>query len=384
MDPRNVLLLASGRDLIEASEAAVRAGAGRGLTVLPPCDPRSLNGSLSNAAAVVLELDFDRSDALSGFADLARHAPSGCKLIAAARNARSETVRDLFRSGAADVLTGPFTAQAFGESLRDALASGEPPRGKVVAVLKAAGGVGATTVAAGLAASLQTPRKGGRAGRRTAVLDLDLQFGDLALAFDAEPRHTVLDALASRQRLDRTYLEGLLTDTEDGVRLLAAPPGVTPLDAMDAATGHRLIADAAAGHDLVLIDLPATWTDWTAPVLQAADAIVLVVGPTVAGAAGARRVLTLLAEAGVGAEVLLVVNRCAGLLDGRERAGRIARAIDLEPVAVLPEDAAAAKAADRGRPVTAFAPSSGLAKALDRAAQALDARLFAPAAIART
>ncbi|HYF22063.1 MAG TPA: hypothetical protein VD929_01570 [Caulobacteraceae bacterium] len=383
--PASVLVLAGGRDLIEASQALGRRAPETTVAVAAPCDPRSLNGALSNARAVVMEVDLGLPGALEGFGDLARAAPDGCKLIAAARNAAGEDVRALFRSGASDVLTAPFNLQALSEAVTEALARpAAPAAGKVVAVVKGAGGSGATLVAANLAAALAQPsRKPARPARRTAILDLDLQFGDAAVAFDAQPRHTVLDALKSRARLDASFFDGLLTDTQEGVRLLAAPPSLLPLDAIDAATAVRLVEEARAAHDLTFVDLPAAWTDWTAAVLNAADLVVLVTGATVSGATGARRVLDGLAEIGAPAEVMLVLNRGGGLLDGRDRAAKIARVLEVEAAVMLGEDSAALKAADRGRPVVVAAPSSRLAKELQAAAARLDARLFAPAPVAR-
>jgi len=377
-EPASVLILAGGRDLIEASQAMGRRAPETAVAVAAPCDPRSLNGVLTGARAVVMELDLGLPGALEGFGDLARAAPDGCKLIAAARNAAGEDVRALFRSGASDVLTAPFSVQALSEAVTEALARpAAPAAGKVVAVVKGAGGSGATLVAANLAAALARPsRKPARPARRTAVLDFDLQFGDVAVSFDVQPRHTVLDALKSSSRLDASFFDGLLTDTEEGVRLLAAPPSLLPLDAMDAAAAVRLVEEARAAHDVTFVDLPAAWTDWTAAVLNAADLVVLVTGATVSGATGARRVLDGLVEIGAAAETMLVLNRGAGLLDGRDRAAKIARVLECEAAVVLAEDSAALKAADRGRPVVSAAPSSRLAKDLQAAAARLDERLF--------
>jgi pilus assembly protein CpaE len=373
-----VLVLAGGQDLLDAAGHAARRLPGASVAVMAPCDPRTLNGALSGAQAVVAEIDLGRGDALAELNELIRRAPDGCRIIAAPRNADGEDVRLLFRSGAADVLVAPFTAEAVHAAVAEQLRAPQPARtGKVVAVLKAAGGAGATTLTANLAWLMREAPGAKGPSRRTAVLDFDLQFGDAALAFDVQARHGVLDALQAGEKLDASFFEGVLTEADAGLRVLAAPTSLVPLDAMDGGSAQRLTRHAAASHDVTFVDMPAAWTDWTAPVLAAADLILLVAPATVAGAAGARRVLDALVETGVHTQTLLVLNRVPQGLDARDRAARIGRALDRTPAAVLPEDGVAAKAGDKGALVADAWPKSALSKALRAAAAEIEARLSA-------
>jgi MinD-like ATPase involved in chromosome partitioning or flagellar assembly len=97
----------------------------------------------------------------------------------------------------------------------------------------------------------------------------------------------------------------------------------------------------------------------------------------VAGAAGARRVLEALAETGVHTPVLLVLNRVPQGFDAKDRAAKIGRVLDRVPTAVLPEDAVASKAGDRGELVADAWPKSALSKALRTAAAEIETRLSA-------
>jgi Flp pilus assembly CpaE family ATPase len=248
--------------------------------------------------------------------------------------------------------------------------------GRLVSVIKAAGGAGATMVAANLAARLA---RGGawpnRSGRSTALLDLDLQFGDAHLALDLAPKASLLDLLRAPDRLAPRLLPGALTDHPSGVRLLARPAGVLPLEAVSAAFADRLADAAQAAFERTIVELPSIWTDWTLQLLRRSDRVVLVSTATAAGALGARRALEALDRAGVGRPVFFVLNRLNGVAEMVERAPRLARTLHLAMGAALPFEPAAAQAADSGRLVVEAWPHTRLAKALHNAAARLDQQL---------
>lgn len=375
---RHVLVVGSDPELLQGVGQAIRGIRNVSLEIARGENLRSLSGKAASAAAVVLQVDLASPEAIERFQVLAWTARDG-KVVAAARGAEGEQVRRLFRAGAADVMTGPFDGESVRNCLHELLQATPgvgPLNGSIVAVVKGCGGAGATTVGLNVAAALAGgDAKRARPPRSTAVLDLDLQFGDADVALDLSPRSTVVDVLRARERVDPRFLEGVMAEHASGLKLLAAPPSLVPLEAMNADFALDLVEHAAAGFERVIVDLPGAWSDWTVPVLGRSDLIVLVTAPTVAGALGARRVLDALKEAAVQRPVLLVINRVAGLLDALERPGRIARTLDVEVDASLALDPACAKAADRGQLVVDAFPNSKLAKDLRALAGKLDGRI---------
>ena len=85
-----------------------------------------------------------------------------------------------------------------------AVGSGAPA--PVIAVMGAKGGVGATVVACQLAASLQAT------GGRTVLIDLNFPLGDVALHFDVDPVHTISDLVKGDERVDKAFVNGILTE----------------------------------------------------------------------------------------------------------------------------------------------------------------------------
>lgn len=376
---RQILLAAASGDLVAAVRGAMQSAPHLKLEVTRP-DSGEMWTKATAAAAVVVEVNARSAGAVMLVRRLAATVRAG-RVIVAARNAGAEEVRGLFRAGAADVITWPLAAEQIrigvSEALRDEFSTAVE-RGAVISVLKGCGGAGATTVALNLAALLA---KGDEKRRSppmsTAVLDLDLQFGDSDVALDLTPRSTVLDVMRAGDRLDPRFLDGVMCEHESGIKLLAPPPSLVPLDALTPELAAELVEHASRGVRRTVIDLPGAWTDWTLPVLARSDLIVLVTPPTVAGAVGARRVLEALRGEGLNTELMFVLNRARGMFQALDRSGRIGRELDLKVEVVLRDDPLAARAADAGRLAVAANPGAPLAKDLRACAGRLEARLQA-------
>lgn len=107
------------------------------------------------------------------------------------------------------------------------------PRGRIVAVAQARGGVGATTIAVNLAHELA-----GRSGflkkaapRPVALVDLDLQFGSVGTLLDLEDQDALHQMALEGVLPDKAFLDRVMPRTENGLAVLAAPSKFMPLDA---------------------------------------------------------------------------------------------------------------------------------------------------------
>jgi pilus assembly protein CpaE len=246
----------------------------------------------------------------------------------------------------------------------------------VITVLRGCGGVGATTVTLNLAALLARGRgKAAPGSKKVAVLDLDLQFGDADLALNLEPRSTVVDVLRAQDTLDARLLQSAMIDHASGIRLLAAPPRLIPLDALNPGFAGEIISTATQLHDYTFVDLPSGWSDWTLPILRRSSLLVLLTPPTVQGAVGARRVLEALEEADVTAPSLLVLNKMSGMVEAFEKPSRIGKALNRGVDAVLSLDATATRAFDRGVLLVDAFPNAKLSRELRNLAGRVESAL---------
>ena len=215
-------------------------------------------------------------------ASIKRQHP-GTALLAVLAGLEPALMLEAMRAGVNECLTGAVTLDELRNALeRIAALRSAAPKGEVFAVVGAKGGVGATTVAVNLATMLAKLRPGS-----TLLIDLHLACGDAALFLAAEPRFSVLDALANAHRLDAALLKGLVAPTASGVHLLASAD--KPFAAVDAARLQQLIELAASQYAYVVVD--AARTD--AAVLEAlapASAIIVVANQEVATVRSAGRV----------------------------------------------------------------------------------------------
>lgn len=350
--PRRILLAGAGEELRALLDRAADALQRVEIDESASTDPHTLNGRAVASEALVVEVDLQSPRSTDAFVRLVAATPER-KVIAAARNAGPLDVRRLFRAGAADVLTAPFSTAALQAALDDLLTPGEGPEssagGRVITIIRGCGGAGATTVALNLAALAgRNSRKSARERKSAAVLDLDLQFGDADLALNLEPRSTVVDVLRAEQRFDRRLLESSMVEHTSGLKLLAAPPRLVPLDAMSPSFAGEIVAQSAQIYDYTFIDLPCVWSDWTLPILRRSSLLILLAPPTVQGAVSARRVIEALEEAEVATPTLFVLNKLAGMVDAFEKPSRIGKTLNRTVDATLSLDPAATRAFDRG------------------------------------
>ena len=374
---RKILLAGAGEEL--------RAMLDRALGLLPDvsveqavsAEPTSLNGKAVACDALVVEVDLQSAIATDTFIRLAGASAEG-KVIAAARNATPEDVRRLFRAGAADVLTTPFTSAALEAALGDILKTADHASagGRVITVVRGCGGAGATTVALNLAALIgRADRKGKRERKSTAVLDLDLQYGDTDLALNLEPRSTLVDVLRAEQRFDGRLLHSAMVEHSSGLRLLAAPPTLVPLDALTPGFAAQIVAECARLHDYTFVDLPFVWTDWTLPILRQSSLLIVLAPPSVQGAIGAKRLFAALDDADVETPTVFVLNKLGGMVEAFEKPSRIGKSLNRTVDASLSLDATAPRAFDRGVLLADAFPNARLTRELRALAVKIDSNL---------
>lgn len=363
MTDRRIVARVQDADVVAGLKAGAAAYRARFTQINSGQQPKG-----DSADLVVLEVGADIGQTIAEMEAAKSSFPGAGLIIIARADTRPEDVRRLFRAGASDVLSPPVTQDQLLAAMSEAIgaAANGGSRGTVVAVVKAAGGVGATTIAANMAGFMASPV--GKRGetltpRQVALFDFDIQSGDLALALDIRPRSSVTEILKSPKRLDTHFLDGVLEKHKSGVRLLPAPPSMIPLDAIDPGVALTIIETAAQSFEVVVIDLPSAWTDWTSTVLRRADTLMLVATPTVRGVAGARRVLDAAASLDVEANRWsLVFNRTHSMLDSKDIIDRARGALKAPVIGTISEDPAAREASDRGRLIWDMAPNSRFAK----------------------
>jgi pilus assembly protein CpaE len=130
----------------------------------------------------------------------------------------------------------------------------ETSRGGTICVLGPKGGVGKTVTSCNLAVALA------KTGHRVALVDLDLQFGDVALVLGLRPETTVYDLTISGGSLDADKVEAFLTVHRTGLRVLAAPVRPDQAETITAEFTSDVISMLQTTHDYVIVDTPPSFT----------------------------------------------------------------------------------------------------------------------------
>jgi pilus assembly protein CpaE len=270
--------------------------------------------------------------------------PSGPAMMVILNDADVRTSRRLMQAGAADVLVAPVAEAALALSLERVLTSVESqgpraPTGRVVTLLKAGGGVGATAIGVQLASMISSHE--GTVGGGVCFADLDVQFGMGALFLDLGEAMTLTDILEGGGPLEETPLGSALALHRSGARLLAAPRDLLPLEGVNPRQIESLITALRRDFALTIIDLPTVWTAWTNRALHLSDQIILVTNLSVPHATLAKTQLRMLVAQGLDNVTLtLVCNRVSvdqkAIISQKAAEKSIGRDFDF----VIPEDRA--------------------------------------------
>jgi pilus assembly protein CpaE len=180
----------------------------------------------STADVVVVACDAAHDDAaVTPFIESVARARRSRPVVVLAGGSPNGFVRRAFDAGADDILSldGQTTSSQVLFALEKAVTrvgsaqAGNGSLGAMITVIGPKGGAGKTLVSTNLAAALAT------VGEPVALVDLDLQFGDVGLAMGIPPQRTLYDLATSAGSLDRVKLEAYLGTHDSGVRTLLAP-----------------------------------------------------------------------------------------------------------------------------------------------------------------
>ncbi|HVF03619.1 MAG TPA: AAA family ATPase [Frankiaceae bacterium] len=266
------------------SQEALRGAAGPGSLPLPDLDAARRRVEESDDVTVVLigpQIDLAGALALSEELRLSRPMV-GVVLVRARID--TQTLTDALRAGVREVvkerdIDGVAAAVQRAISLSNAVreqaglvASGGdgPPKATLVTVFSAKGGAGKTTLSTNLAAALAD---GGR--REVCLVDLDLAFGDVAIALQLFPAHTLSDAVPMMDSLDEAAVSALLTPHSPGLTTLVAPVEPGAAESIPAPLVGRVLRVLKQMFEYVVVDTPPAFTDHVLAAFDESDYVAL-------------------------------------------------------------------------------------------------------------
>jgi pilus assembly protein CpaE len=269
--------------------------------------------------AIILGPNLDPDEAFATSRKL-QTSQSDLSVLLISQALGADVFQRALRNGVRDVLSSAFTSVQLVEAVARAEALATEIRGsvtsavaaatpgadhKVVTVFSSKGGCGKSFVASNLAVAIA-----GQTGDEVALIDLDLQFGDLAIMLQLFPARTIFDAAQNLDRLDAEAIKGYLTPHRQKVFLLAAPlePGLSETISADAVA--RIIKLMKESFKWVIIDSPPSFTDHVLAALDQSDECVLMTSMDVPSIKNMKLSLQTLQLLGFGRDrIRLVLNR---------------------------------------------------------------------------
>ncbi|MGE5159563.1 MAG: AAA family ATPase [Gemmatimonas sp.] len=283
---------------------------------------------------IVLETDA-RSDVLAGLDQLATVCDAGSRVIVIGRINDVALYRELVRRGVSDYLIAPITAIDVVRSICNLFSAPEAKAvGRIVAVVGAKGGVGASTVAHNVAWAIARDL-----AMDSVVADLDLAFGTAGLDYNQDPPQGIADAVFSPDRVDTAFVDRLLSKCTDHLSLLAAPATLERVYDFSAEAFDAIFDTLRTTMPCIVLDIPHQWSGWTKRALIGADDILIVAAPDLANLRNSKNIYDLLKTARPNDRPPLYCLNQVGVPKRPEiNATEFAKAIESEPIAAIPFD----------------------------------------------
>jgi pilus assembly protein CpaE len=281
---------------------------------------------------IVLESD-GRSDILGGLDHLATVCDAGTRVVVIGRINDVMLYRELVRRGVSDYVLAPVGAIDVVRSICNLFSAPEAKAvGRIIAVVGAKGGVGASTISHNVAWAIARDL-----AMDAVVADLDLAFGTAGLDYNQDPPQGIADAVFSPDRVDTAFIDRLLSKCTDHLSLLAAPATLDRVYDFGSDAFDAVFDTLRSTMPCIVLDVPHQWSGWTKRALIGADDILIVAAPDLANLRNTKNLFDLLKAARPNDRPPLYCLNQVGVPKRPEiAAAEFAKAIESQPIVSIP------------------------------------------------
>lgn len=245
--------------------------------------------------AVVLDVSVCSGEPALAVRQILAHCPEAVIVVTGA-GAPASAISRAVSAGARGFLLKPYQPADLVATVRDAYESARAlgrarpanttaRRGRLIPVYSPKGGVGCTTIATNLAVALASK------SYSVALVDLDLQFGDVGSVLDLKSANSIADLLAQPEITEELVNDTFVTHSS-GVKVLVAPENLSVVETIDAADAVALLKKLTELFDYVVCDLWSSLEELSIQTMRAADQVVLVTTPELPALRNLLRVVT--------------------------------------------------------------------------------------------
>jgi pilus assembly protein CpaE len=310
---------------------------------------------------------------IEGLDRLAECCDAGTKVVVIGRLNDIILYRELVRRGISDYLISPLSPVDVVRAVSGLFSSPQAePVGRVLAVIGAKGGVGASTIAHNVAFAVARDL-----ALDTVIADLDLAFGTAGLDFNQDPPQGVADAVFAPERVDNNFIDRLLSKCTDHLSLLAAPATLDREYDFGADTFDPILDSMRSNVPYIVLDLPHVWTGWSKHALVSADEVLIVAAPDLANLRNAKNLFDFVRGARPNDRPPFYLLNQVGMPKRPEvKPADFAKALDAQPIATVPfEPQLFGTAANNGQMIAEMSAKHKTAEIFLAVAQALTGRI---------
>ena len=292
--------------------------------------------------------------------------------IAVTETMPPELLIEAMRAGVDEFLTPPLMDKTIRESVHNVCRkkgiSGPGPSagaGKIITVFSGKGGCGKTMLITSLGYQLALMEQS------VVILDLNLQFGNVATFLDLQPRHTLMDCVAKDGRIDEEMLTRIPARHASGLAVIPGPEDPADSEQLKPEQTHALLDALRKKFDFVIVDTLSVFDEQNMCALDIADRIILLTDSLVPSVRNTQRCLKVLSKLSYDQDkVILVVNRVDRNVGASPK--ELQQAFTLPVSMFIPNEfAAVMSSVDAGLPLAESAPKSGVVAAIRQLAEQL-------------
>ena len=321
---------------------------------------------------IILEFESRPADILAGLDALAEVCDAGTRVIVIGRHNDVLLYRELVRRGISEYQIAPVGTLDVVRLVCGLFSAPDAkPVGRILAVVGAKGGVGASTVSHNIGWAIARDLN-----LDSVVTDLDLAFGTAGLDFNQDPPQGIADAVFSPERVDTAFVDRLLSKCSDNLSLLAAPATLERVYDFGDEAFDSILDSLRATVPSIVLDLPHQWSGWAKRTLLAADDILIVAAPDLANLRNAKSMVDILKAGRANDHRPFYLLNQVGVPKRPEiKASDFAKALDDDPVAIIPFDPMLfGTAANNGQMIAEVSAKHPTTEIFSRLAQTLTGR----------
>lgn len=233
---------------------------------------------------VLLDINMEGIDDMSPIELLIANVPN-ILVIATSDGAESRNLKKAMADGAREYIVKPFIDHVLIDTIfsiyekdrrrkrimediaKQHEVSNKP---KIISIFSTKGGVGKSTLAANLAIALEKTTR-----ENVALVDLDLQFGDISLMMNIYPERTINHLMSDIPNLDNDMLEEYLIEHPSGVKVLTAPHSPEYADFISGPAAEKILHMFKENYKYIIVDMAPAFNDINLAVLDMSEKILL-------------------------------------------------------------------------------------------------------------